>query len=437
MEASFKNTCNVIAAAATTVTETSRMLLSEEETAMLDGDKGAAVQKAMQILVALGDSFGAERLVPVNNVHMAGSSVLVAEEAGTRFVEDIRQQGGTFVTRVTTNPTAVDPTQWREIGIPESDSVLQTRLTDAYAGMGANTCNTCIPYLTGNMPRFGEHMAWGESSAVVFANSVCGARTNREGGPSGLASALTGRTPEYGFHLQENRYGKLLVRIETPLRDMTDYGTLGYFAGRAAGQDTPVFTGMPLQPTLEELKALSAALASSGSVSMFHAVGITPEAPSEHAAFGGRAPQQVLVFGEAEKAAAEAALNREPSDHVDWILVGCPNASVQEIREVADALRGKTVAPGVTLWVTTSGSMYAMAERNGYIDTIVQAGGVVVRETCPFLARSRVIAPTKGYRTLTTNSAKMAFYAPGQFGLPTHYGNLQRVMQAAVDGVWR
>lgn len=413
------------------------MYLTDEETEMLNGGKGPAVQKAMQILVALGESFGAERLVKTSNVHMAGSSVLVAEEAGTRFVEDIRKQGGTFVTKVTTNPTAVDPTQWEAIGIPESDSILQTRLTDAYAGMGANTCNTCIPYLVGNSPRFGEHMAWGESSAVVYANSVCGARTNREGGPSGLASALTGRTPEYGFHLKQNRYGKFLVKVVTPLRDMTDYGTLGYFTGKIAGQDTPVFTGIRADPTLEQLKALSAALASSGSVSMFHAVGVTPEAPTLEEAFGGREPEKVLVFNDAEKAKAEAALNKEPSDHVDWILVGCPNASVEEIREVADALQGKKVHSDVALWVTTAGAMYAMAERNGYIRTIEEAGGIVVRETCPFLARSRVIAPKKGYKTLTTNSAKMAFYAPGQFGLPTHYGNLPRVMQAAIDGVWR
>lgn len=412
------------------------MLLTDEETRMLNGDKGPAVKKAMEILVALGESFGAERLVAVNNVHMAGSSVLVAEEAGTRFVEDVRKQGGNFITRVTTNPTAVDPTQWEAIGIPESDNILQTRLTDAYAGMGANTCNTCIPYLVGNSPRFGEHMAWGESSAVVFANSVCGARTNREGGPSGLASALTGRTPEYGFHLKQNRYGKFLIKVETPLVDMTDYGTLGFFAGKIAGQDTPVFTGIPANPTLEELKALSAALASSGAVSMFHAVGVTPEAPTLAEAFGGGEPQKTLTFGRAEKEQAEAALNKEPSDHVDWILVGCPNASVQEIREVAEALQGKKVHKNVTLWVTTAGAMYAMAERMGYVQTIEEAGGTVVRETCPFLARSRVIAPKKGYKTLTTNSAKMAFYAPGQFGLPAHYGNLGRVMKAAINGVW-
>lgn len=413
------------------------MLLTDEQQQMLNGDMGPSVKKAMEILVALGGSFGAKEMQPIKSVHMAGSSVLVAEEAGTMFVEEIQKQGGTFVTDVTTNPTAVDPTQWREIGIDESDYTLQNRLTGAYAKMGANTCNTCIPYLVGNMPRFGEHMAWGESSAVVFANSVCGARTNREGGPSALASALTGLTPKYGFHLKENRYGKFLIKVETPLKDMTDYGTLGYFAGKIAGQDTPVFTGIPSDPSLEDMKALSAALAASGAVSMFHAVGVTPEASTLEEAFGGKEPEKVLVFGSKEKEDAELALNREPSDHVDWVLIGCPNASVQEIRQVAEALKGKKIDPNVSLWITTSGSMYTMAERMDYIQIIEEAGGTVVRETCPFLARSRVIAPKKGYKTLTTNSAKMAFYAPGQFGLPTHYGNLERVMQAVINGVWR
>ena len=413
------------------------MYLTDEEQKMLNGEMGESVKKAMEILVALGESFGAKRMVKVKSTHMAGSSVVVAGDAGTKFVEDIQKKGGKFVTNVTTNPTAIDPDQWQEIGIDEEDFKLQTRLTNAYAKMGANTCNTCIPYLVGNLPRFGEHLAWGESSAVVFANSVCGARTNREGGPSALAAALTGRVPEYGFHLKENRYGKLQVDIQTELRDMTDYGTLGYFVGKIANQDTPVFTGMPENPSLDELKALSAGLAALGAVSMFHAVGITPEAATLEEAFGGKNPEKVIVFGDEEKKQAEAELNKEPSDLVDWVLIGCPNASVEEIAGVANALEGKKVHPNVTLWVTTAGSMYAMAERNGYIKTIEEAGGIIVRETCPFLARSRTIAPKKGFKTLTTNSAKMAYYAPGQFGLPAHYGNLERVMQAAISGVWR
>ncbi|MFS0862009.1 aconitase X [Fredinandcohnia sp. 179-A 10B2 NHS] len=412
------------------------MFLTDEEKAMLHGDKGPSVQKAMEILVALGESFGAERLIEVNSVHMAGSSIVVAGDAGTKFVENISKQGAKFVTKVTTNPTAIDPDKWREIGIDEEDTALQNRLSDSYKSMGANACNTCTPYLVGNTPRFGEHLAWGESSAVVYANSVFGARTNREGGPSALASSLTGRTPLYGFHLTENRYGKVLVKLEAELNDMTDYGTLGYFVGKQVGQDTPVFEGMPKSPTLDEQKALSAALASSGSVSMFHSVGITPEAPTLEAAFGGNEPEKVLVFTEAEKQKAVAELDKEPTDHVDWIQIGCPNASVEEIKAVAEALEGKVVHPDVTLWVTTSQAMYAMAARVGYVQAIEEAGGTVIRETCPFLARTRQFAPEKGYKTLTTNSAKMAFYAPGMFGLPAHFGNLEKVMKAAITGTW-
>ncbi|MET3506465.1 aconitase X catalytic domain-containing protein [Halalkalibacter oceani] len=412
------------------------MYLTDEEKEMLDGKKGPSVKKSMEILVALGESFGAKRLIPVKSVHMAGSSVVVAGDAGTKFVEDMQKSGGEFVTKVTTNPTAMDPDKWRDIGISDEDHELQGRLSDAYKNMGANTCNTCTPYLVGNTPRFGEHLAWGESSAVVFVNSVYGARTNREGGPSALASSLTGRTPEYGFHLKENRYGKILVKVEADLKDMTDFGTLGYFVGKVAGQDTPVFCGIPENPSLEDLKALSAALASSGSVSMFHAVGVTPEAPSLDEAFGGKKPEKTLIFTEEEKLKAEKELDKEPSDHVDWIQIGCPNASIEEIKEVVKELEGKKVHPGITLWVTTSAAMYAMADRVGYIKAIEDAGGTVIRETCPFLARTTQFAPEKGYKTLTTNSAKMAFYAPGMFGLPAHYGNLKKVMRAATTGRW-
>lgn len=412
------------------------MYLTAEEQEMLEGKKGPSVKKSMEILVALGESFGAEKLIPVNSVHMAGSSVVVAGDAGTKFVEDMQKSGGEFVTKVTTNPTAMDPDKWKDIGISEDDHELQGRLSDAYKNMGANTCNTCTPYLVGNTPRFGEHLAWGESSAVVFVNSVYGARTNREGGPSALASSMTGRTPEYGFHLKENRYGKIHVKVEASLNDMTDFGTLGYFVGRVAGQDTPVFEGIPENPSLEDLKALSAALASSGSVSMFHAVGVTPEAPTVEAAFGGKEPEKIMVFTEEEKIKAEKELDKEPSDHVDWIQIGCPNASIEEIKEVVKELDGKKVHPDITLWVTTSAAMYAMADRIGYIKAIEDAGGTVIRETCPFLARTTQFAPEKGYKTLTTNSAKMAFYAPGMFGLPSHYGNLKKVMRAATTGTW-
>jgi predicted aconitase len=247
---------------------------------------------------------------------------------------------------------------------------------------------------------------------------------------------LTGRTPEYGFHLTENRHGEFQVSIETVLKDMTDYGTLGAFVGAIAGTDTPVFVGMSKDVSTEDLKALSAALASSGAVSMFHAVGVTPEAPSLAAAFGGDVPDRLVRFGIEELTTTEASLDKYPNQDVDWIQVGCPNASLDEVRAVADRLMGKHIHGEVTLWVTTSGAVYSAAHEKGYIQAIEHAGGTVVRETCPFMAPSIGLAAKKGYRSIATNSAKMAYYAPGQFGLLPHYGNLDRLINAAIAGVW-
>jgi predicted aconitase len=413
------------------------VLLTEEEQQMRDGAKGPAVKKAMQILVTLGEAFEAERLLPIDSVHMAGASIMVTGDAGAMFVEQMKDYGGEFTANVTTNPSAIDSSQWQELGIDEADATKQGKLTGAYAKMGAVTCNTCTPYLVGSAPRFGEHVAWGESSAVVFINSVLGARSNREGGPSCLASALTSRTPEYGFHLNENRYGKIRVDIVAELKDMTDYGTMGAFVGKIAGTETPVFTNMPPNADGEDLKALSAALASAGAVSMFHAVGITPEAPTLEVAFGGHEPELVVTFGEAELAKAQAELDKYPNADVDWVHLGCPNASIRELKEVAERLAGEKIHPDITLWVTTSGSAYAMAEQMGYIAAIKDAGGSVVRETCPFMAPSRSLAANRGYRSIATNSAKMAYYAPGQFGLLPHYGNLERLVRAAITGTWK
>src|SRR5699024_7174831 len=412
------------------------MQLTEEEKQMLNGDNGPEAKKAMDILVALGRSFKAKKLIEINSVHMAGSAIRVSGDAGAKFVKDSQKQGGTFKTTVTTNPTSIDPKKWDQLGISEKDHEDQQALTNAYKNMGANISNTCTPFIGGNTPRFGEHVAWGESSAVVYINSVIGARTNREGGPSGLASAITARTPEYGFHLKENRYGKVLVKIESELNDLTDYGTLGYFTGSIVGKETPVFTGMPENTTIEQKKALSAALATSGTVSMFHAVGVTPEASTLEEAFGGNEPEQTLVFNDEEKRKAENQLNTDNSSDVDWIQIGCPFATFDEIKELVDKLDGRKIHEDIAFWVTTSGQMYEMAKNSGHIETLEDAGVTIVTDTCPFMARTPEIAPKKGYEIFATNSAKMAFYTPGMLELKAHYGNIDKLVNAAIKGKW-
>jgi hypothetical protein len=412
------------------------MILTDHEKRMLNGEEGYPIQKAMQILTQLGEIYGAEKMIPVTKVHMPGSSVVVAGEAGTKFVEKMVERGGSFKASTTLNTGAVDLKIWQELGYSEEIYHFQVRLTKAYEKLGAIPCHTCTPYLIGHMPRLGEHVAWGESSAIAFVNSVLGARTNREGGPSALAAALTGVVPEYGYHLQENRYGHILVNVEAELAGIVDYGTLGYWVGTKSGSKVPVFTGIPKDVSLEALKMLSAALASSGSVALYHIVGVTPEAPTLEIAFGGREPEQEYTFTKDDLINTEILLNKHQGQEVSIVVVGCPHASIQEIEMIAKELDGKTLSSHVELWVTVAQPVKAYAERCGFKQIIEKAGGKLVVDTCPILSPMAQLAKTKGYQALVTNSAKLAHYAPGQWAMPTYYGGLQKCLKAATEGVF-
>lgn len=412
------------------------MNLTEHEQRMLNGAEGYPVQKAMQILVQLGEIYGAERMIPVEKVHMPGSSVVVAGEAGTKLVEKMVASGGRFKVFTTLNTGAVDLARWRELGYSDETHEQQVRLTRAYQQLGAIPCHTCTPYLIGHTPRLGEHVAWGESSAIAFVNSVMGARTNREGGPSALAAALTGLVPAYGYHLPENRRGHIHVRVEAAPSGIDEYGSLGYWVGKRSASKVPVFSGIPGNVSMDELKMLSAALASSGSVALFHVVGVTPEAPDLETAFGGREPEEILAFDEAGKKETEASLNKHQAQEVSLVVIGCPHASIEEIELVARELRGKRLSPGVDLWVTVAQPVKAFAERCGFAQAIEAAGGRMVIDTCPILSPMAQVASKKGYRAMATNSAKLAHYAPGQWAMPTYYGSLQRCLKAAVEGVF-
>ena len=413
------------------------MQLTDDEKRMLDGDRGPAVRKSMEILVALGEIYDADRMIPVQSVHMPGSSIVVAGEAGSSFVEEMSATVERFVAFTTLNPCAIDRAQWEMLNLREEEVEPQLRLTRAYEKMGAISCHTCTPYLIGNVPRLGEHVAWGESSAVAFANSVLGARTNREGGPTALASAITGRAPAYGFHLEENRRGHLLVEVTTPINGFYDFGNLGYFVGNIAQEKIPVFTGIPARVTLDQLKILGAALASSGAVAFYHVVGITPEAHTVEQAFGGNPPKTKLQVGRKELSQTAEKLSKARTSTVDWVFLGCPHISIQEFAEIAALLAGKRVNKGVDLWVSSSVAVKALADIMGYGAIIESTGARIVCETCPVLALTGSIAERKGFQSITTNSAKMAHYMPGQFNILPHYGTTQQCINAAISGRWK
>lgn len=414
------------------------MRLTKEENKMLDGKYGYPVQKAMEILVGVGECFDAERMLPITSVHLAGCSLISAGRAGAAFVKEMADKGGRFVTFADTNIRAHDAWIWQELGIPEDFVQEDDALIRNLERMGAFLCNTCSPYLVGHVPRVRQHIAWGESSAIIFANSVLGARTNRESGPTTLAAALTGRVPAYGFHLDEARYGDLKISVDCKLNGIADYGTLGYFAGKIAGQRVPVFIGVPKSVSWDELKMLGAALATSGGVAMFHIVGVTPEAATERLAFGGRkvSPSDTHKFGSRELKETEAALSKAKSSTVNLVIFGCPHCSIVEVQEIAQALAGRTVKPGTEFWVMMSRMINTYAEKMGYLDIIRAAGAKIVCEVCP-VNLPRGLLKQRGIKTAATNSAKLTFYTATNQDISLHYGSTSRCIEAAVQGVWR
>jgi len=388
------------------------MHLTQEEQQMLSGEDGRATRKAMEILTTLGTIYDAERLVPVTSVQIAGVSFDNLGEAGLEFLSEMAESGGRVKVLTTLNPAGMDIENWQALGIDPEFARNQERVIDAYAKMGVVTTCSCTPYLFGNLPHFGEHVAWAESSAVCYANSVLGTRTNREGGPSALAAALTGRTPAYGLHLEENRRPSLTVWVETSLSDTRDFGALGVVVGRAIESRQvkviPYLRGIPAA-TVDQLKSLCASLATYGGLAMFHMEGVTPES----AQFA--SPDETLVIRQADLKGAIHSLNETTHNkEVDFVSLGCPHLSIHEIQRVAELLRGKRVRK--TFWITTSRPVKRIADQMGYTTTIEAAGAIFAVDTCC------VVSPIKGrFNVLATDSAKACYYAGAKNGFETRF----------------
>jgi len=379
----------------------------------------------MEIVVALGKIYGAAELVPVTSAQVAGVSYKNLGQAGLDFLHEWAEQGARVRVPTTLNPAGMDLLAWDELGIPETFARQQEAVVEAYRAMGISPTCSCTPYLVGNVPGYGEHVAWAESSAVSFANSVLGARTNREGGPSALAAALTGRTAAYGLHLDENRLARYLVDVRCPLSSEADFGALGYLVGKMVRNAVPYFrlSSFPAsQPPSLPLKTLGAAMAASGAVALYHVEGVTPEA--QRAEMLAPNAERVVI---ADLSPAYAALNA-PVEQIDLVSIGCPHASLDEIAEIARAVEGRRLQ--AALWITTARQIKEQAAEAGYVAMIEAAGGQVVADTC------LVVAPMDalGFRTLATNSAKMAFYAPSHSDMQVRFSSLEQCLDAALTG---
>ena len=388
------------------------MELTQADKHMLEGQEGPAVQKAMEILVAIGTIYDADRLLPVASVQIAGVSYDNLGEAGLEFLAEMASHASKVKVLTTLNPAGMDIENRQILGIDADFARNQQRVIDAYIKMGVVPTCSCTPYLFGNLPHFGEHIAWAESSAVCYANSVLGACTNREGGPSALAAALTGRTPNYGFHLPETRRPTLAVQVQAPLNGTHDFGTLGIALGKAIEarevKTVPYIRAIPTA-SLEELKSFCASIATYGGLALFHMEGITPESTQFEA------PGDGMIITESDLEAADHFLNEMPAtEPVDFVSLGCPHLSLQEIGRVAEQLQGKKVRK--TFWITTARPTKRIADQMGYTAVIEEAGAVFATDTCC------VVAPIRGrFKSIATDSAKACYYAAAKNEFHTRF----------------
>ncbi|SEO04596.1 aconitase X catalytic domain-containing protein [Pseudomonas sp. NFACC39-1] len=423
------------------------MKLRDDEKAMLAGDQGPAVQKAMDLLVRYGAALDAECLVDTRNV--AGTI-----GATTPFLRQYADQNGGM--DAVFSEFNLDSAEWVKIPpVKVSSSHLQQGIDPRHAvrqgvsqdvvriyetgqayssGLGVQPLNTCTPYQVGNVPVKGEHCAWMESSAVIYINSVLGARTNAEGRESTGAAMLTGKIPYWGLHIEQNRRGTHLIQLDIDVSTTADWGLLGYWVGEQVQDRIPVIQGLSHQPNLARLKHFGAAAASSGGVEMYHLVGVTPEAQTREQAFGASPPLATMRFGEAERRWAYEQVNiTARDDEIDFVMLGCPHYSLEQLWEVCQLLEGQRLSPNTELWIFTAASIKQLADVAGYTRIIEQAGGHLMTDTCSAIGK---VVPT-GTRVAAVDSAKQAHYLPAIMGIQTWFGSTAECVQAAIEGRWK
>jgi predicted aconitase len=410
------------------------MILEEFDKSFLAGDFGAAAQRAMGLLVRYGEVMGAERFIDIESAHIDGC--LYHGPSGLDFVNSFLESGDKVRVPTTLNVTAVDLVHPEYSDVAPRVTTDQRAMVEAYCRLGCRPTLTCAPYQRLQRPRAGQHVAWAESNAIVFANSVLGARTDRYGDFTDLCAALAGRVPLAGLHRDENRRATLLVEVESPQscgleRDLY-FACLGYVLGEEAGSRVAAIAGLPPDASEDELKALGAAAASSGPVAMFHAVGVTPEAQTLEQAFGGPVSQPNRVKADASRlrAVVSRLCPAEAGEPVAAVCLGTPHFSLAEFRVLADRLGQYEKAAGVEVLVSTSRSIADEIRQLQWAHPLWDHGVNIIVDTCTYL--NPVVLQGDG--VVVTNSAKWAHYAPGNIGRRAALMSLDRCLRCAAAG---
>jgi len=408
------------------------LTLTDRDQSLASGEQGPAAAMAMRMITRLAEANRASRLIDVTSAHI--DSCLYHGEAGLDFAERLVADGGRVIIPTSLNVATLDllhPDLFRgDRRLAERGK----RLMAAYVAMGGAPTWTCAPYQLSLRPGLGEHVAWAESNAIVFANSVLGARTGRYGDFIDICAAITGRVPDAGLHRDEHRRAWAVFRIEGVSDELLEsdviYPVLGHLIGRATGVYIPAITGLHPSATEDDLKALGAAAASSGGVAMFHAVGITPEAPTLEAATGGATPRLDVTIGPVELRRARDELTTRTEGPLTAISIGTPHFSVAEFAQLATLAHGITLDPDIEFYVNTGREQLAAAATAGYLDPIRRAGIEIVADTCAYI--TPIMREREGI--VMTNSGKVAYYAPGNLGIDVAFGSLADCVESAQSG---
>jgi len=412
--------------------------LSKKDKQLLEGQHGEAAGLAMRIVVRMAEVHEAAELMDVTQAHIDGCGLL--SESGLEFAETLAAKGAKVSVPTTLNMGPLDLQNWRRFGINEDFAGKAIRQAKAYTDMGCIPTWTCAPYQSYLTPRFGQQIAWGESNAICYANSVLGARTNRYGDYMDICAAITGRVPKCGLHLAENRKGQLLLRlkdIETAVMQSNEfYVTLGHLTGSLAGDKIPVIEGLDAGASSDQLKAFCAAAASAGAVALFHAIGVTPEANTFAQAFQGGKPERIIDIGLTDLRSARSELSTtDEGTKLNLIVLGCPHFSYDEFRELSDLVKAKTekgkrLHPDVRFVVITSQTSYALLKRSDFLDRLTAFGIEITLDTCVF--HTPMVA--EHTKAIMTNSGKCAYYAPGELNVQVAFGSMADCVESSVNG---
>ncbi|MHA1966070.1 MAG: aconitase X [Candidatus Thorarchaeota archaeon] len=388
------------------------MFLTREEEQSLQGAQGEAVQLAMSVLVKVGKMYGADRMTRIENVHVDASSYYGISDAGMEFCEKLAEEGAVYKVPTTLCIASIDFERYAEFDVAQECVEKQLRIADAHLKMGAIPSWTCTPYQCDSSVRFGQNIAWGESNAIAFVNSVIGARTIRCADFVDICAAITGLMPRFDLYLDDERKGSVLFKLDdldTRYFTSADYAALGYYVGGVADSRVPVLQGVSKTVSVNQLKAFSAAVSTSGSIGLFHMCEITPEAKNLDKAFGGEKPSETVVFGQDELREVRNSFSTHDEAEPEIAILGCPHYSVEELREAAHLLKNRRLAANKHLWIFTNRYTHEKAQQMGILEKINETGAKVICDTC-FL-----LFPTEAWElgSIATDSAKMAHYAPG------------------------